>query len=79
MENIKTQSPIKAEQILNNALVQFDPKELKESLRNILFDALRSDFTFNKDDRAEYLADFEYMESLLKDLEEYQLSTQSHD
>ena len=79
MENIKTQSPIKAEQILNNALVQFDPKELRESLRNILFDALRSDFTDNKANRAEYLADFEYMESLLKDLEEYQLSTQSHD
>ncbi|MBO0331137.1 hypothetical protein [[Muricauda] lutisoli] len=79
MENVKTQNPIKAEQILNNALDQSDPKELRESLRNILFDALRSDFTDNKADRAEYLADFEAMENLLKDLEGYQLSTQSHD
>lgn len=78
MENVKTQNPIKAEQILNNALNQYDPKELRKSLRDILFDALRSEFTDNKADRTQYLADFEAMDNLLKDLEGYQLAFKNH-
>ncbi|WP_108244874.1 hypothetical protein [Muricauda brasiliensis] len=78
MENVKTQSPIKAEQILNNALNQYAPKDLRESLRNILFDALRSEFTDNKADRTQYIADFEAMDNLLKDLEGYQLAFKNH-
>lgn len=72
MENVTTQQPKSIEQILRDLTFQKGLSELRESLREMFFAALRSEWSNYMEDRTMYLTDFESVDAFLKDLEVYE-------
>lgn len=72
MENLTTEQPKSAEQILEGLGKQMWAKELRESLREMFFASLRSEWSNYMEDRTMYLTTFESLDEFLQNLEVYQ-------